>query len=226
MRSRPPRQLSWLNTFLQPTHCPIKSAVLRDDDCVALTGSITGSSLPRDPSPVCVCVWKGCGTTPCCTALLPPTRPRQSTWLLISGIMPFCTWVYVWMNISSADPPLGGKGCFWSMALRNPALNEGWGGEDKHSWTMRASFTPCCTHTHLKSAYPQCNTWVKSILPHTGSNAVPLQNNIPPSPKSHKCQLWLRYNPSGPLLSILYPIQLVLIYFNKTCFWLILPWNR
>ena len=35
-------------------------------------------------------------------------------------IMPACTCVDVWMNISCADPPSGGRGCFWTMALNTP----------------------------------------------------------------------------------------------------------
>ena len=170
MRSRPPLQLSWLNTFLQPTHCPIKSAVLRDDDCLTLTGSITGSSPASE--------------TRCCTAPLPPTRRafgEQSARLLVRRIMPVCTRVCVWMNISSPDPPLGGKGCFGSMAVHNPLLNEGRGGEDKHSRTMRPSFTPCCTHTHLKSAYPQCNSWLKWIIPHSAPPTPSLSRRKPRS---------------------------------------------
>lgn len=64
------------------------------------------------------------------------------------------------MDISSTDPPHGGKGCLGGMLLHNPAPKEGWLG-DKHSWTMKPSFTPYRIHTHLKSTYPQCNIWLK-----------------------------------------------------------------
>ena len=188
-------------------------------DCVAHTGSITGSSLPRDPSETEV-------QHPAAAAPLPPTRcalREQSTQVFIKRIMPACTCVYMYEWIF---PPqtlqVEAKVALepWRCIIRPWMKARG----DKHSWTMRPSFTPCWAHTHLKPAYPQCNTWLKWIAP-----LEPTQCHYritQPAPRSHKCQLWVWYNPSGPSLSTLYPIQLVLMYFNKNCFRLILPWHR